>query len=104
MAVIAEGAGPAAALARARSRQRNRVRRLPLLPALLFTVVVTQVPFLLTIWYSLQSWNLLHPLTKHFTGLSNYQYIFTDPTFRTALLNTVVLTLVPVLLSLFIGL
>jgi pyruvate dehydrogenase E1 component len=24
-------------------------------------VVVTQVPFLLTVWYSLQSWNLLHP-------------------------------------------
>jgi sorbitol/mannitol transport system permease protein len=89
---------------RARERQRNRIRRYPLLPALVFTVVVTQVPFLLTIYYSLQSWNLLHPTTRHFAWFQNYQYIFTDPIFRTALLNTVILTLVPVLLSLLLGL
>lgn len=88
----------------ARDRRRNAVRRLPLLPALIFTVAVTQVPFLLTIWYSLQSWNLLHPTTKHFAGLDNYQYIVADSLARTALLNTVILTLAPVLLSLVIGL
>jgi sorbitol/mannitol transport system permease protein len=79
------------------------VRRLPLLPALIFTVVVTQVPFLLTIWYSLQSWNLLNPGSKHFVGLRNYQRIFSDSIFRTAVVNTVVLTAVPVMLSLVIG-
>jgi sorbitol/mannitol transport system permease protein len=87
-----------------RDTRRNRVRRIPLLPALVFTIVVTQFPFLLTIWYSLQSWNLLHPQTKHFTGLDNYKTIFTDTIFRTALLNTLIFTLVPVLLSLAIGL
>ena len=87
-----------------RDVRRNRVRRLPLLPALIFTIVVTQFPFLLTIWYSLQSWNLLHPTTKHFAGLDNYKTIFTDSLARTALLNTVILTLVPVLLSMAIGL
>ena len=80
------------------------MRRLPLLPALIFTIVVTQFPFLLTIWYSLQSWNLLHPTTKHFAGLDNYKTIATDSLARTALLNTVILTLVPVLLSMAIGL
>jgi len=88
----------------ARARRRNRIRRIPLLPALLFTIVVTQVPFILTVWYSFQSWSLLHPNTKHFAGLDNYKYIFTDPGFRTALLNTVILTVVPVLLSLAFGL
>jgi sorbitol/mannitol transport system permease protein len=87
-----------------RSVRRNRVRRLPLLPALTFTIVVTQIPFLLTIWYSLQSWNLLHPTTKHFAGLDNYKTIFSDTIFRTALVNTVILTLAPVLLSLLFGL
>ena len=87
-----------------RDMRRNRVRRLPLLPALIFTIVVTQFPFLLTIWYSLQSWNLLHPTTKHFAGLDNYKTIATDSLARTALLNTVILTLVPVLLSMAIGL
>jgi sorbitol/mannitol transport system permease protein len=105
MAAIADGrADPGAVLARARSRRRNRVRRLPLLPALLFTIVVTQVPFLLTIYYSLQSYNLYEPFARHFSGLHNYALIFADSIFRTALVNTVILTLVPVLLSLLLGL
>jgi sorbitol/mannitol transport system permease protein len=87
-----------------RAGRRNRIRRWPLLPALVFTIVVTQIPFLLTIWYSLQSWNLLHPTVKHFAGLDNYKTIFTDTIFRTAILNTVILTLAPVLLSLLFGL
>ena len=82
MAVIASRRGDAAAeLARARGRRRNRRRRIPLLPALVFTIVVTQIPFVLTIWYSLQSYNLYHPFTRHFTGLHNYTLIFTDAIF-----------------------
>ena len=105
MAVLANRRGDVAAeSARARDRRRNRRRRIPLLPALVFTIVVTQIPFVLTIWYSLQSYNLYHPFTRHFTGLHNYTLIFTDTIFRTALVNTVILTLVPVLLSLLLGL
>ena len=36
-------------------------RRAPLLPALIFMIVVTQLPFLLTLCYSPQSWNLVRP-------------------------------------------
>ncbi len=104
MTVVAEGSVAASRDAVRIATRRNRLRRLPLLPALLFTIVVTQIPFLLTIWYSLQSWNLLHPARKHFAGLKNYTVIFKDSIFRTALVNTVVLTLVPVLLSLLLGL
>ena len=42
-----------AAEVRAIQRRDKWRRRLPLLPALLFTIVVTQVPFLFSIWYSL---------------------------------------------------
>ena len=105
MAVVADRRGDAAiASAQARDRRRNRRRRIPLLPALLFTIVATQIPFLLTIYYSLQSYNLYNPFARHFAGLHNYTLIFTDPIFRTALVNTVILTLVPVLLSLLLGL
>src|SRR6266571_4576041 len=105
MAVLANRGGDAAVKwARARDRRRNRLRRIPLLPALVFTIVVTQIPFVLTIYYSLQSYNLYHPFTRHFAGLHNYTLIFTDTIFRTALVNTVILTLVPVLLSLLLGL
>ena len=34
-------------------------RRLPLLPALIFTIVLTQVPFVMSIWYSLTDWKVV---------------------------------------------
>ncbi|MBB5855006.1 carbohydrate ABC transporter permease [Amycolatopsis umgeniensis] len=79
-------------------------RRLPLLPALLFVVAVTQLPFVLTVFYSFQSWNLVRPGSRHFVGLQNYIDVFADSTFLGALLNTVVLTVVCVFFSLLLGL
>ena len=79
-------------------------RRLPLLPALIFVIAVTQLPFLLTVFYSFQSWNLVRPGSRHFVGLQNYIDVFTDTTFLVALLNTVVLTVVCVLVALLLGL
>jgi polyol transport system permease protein len=84
-------------------RRHGWLNRLPLLPAVLFVVVVTQIPFILTVWYSLQSWNLLHPGTKHFVGLRNYRTIFSDSIFRTAVGNTLLFTVAPVILSIVIG-
>jgi sorbitol/mannitol transport system permease protein len=79
-------------------------RRLPLLPALVFVIAVTQFPFLLTVFYSFQSWNLVRPGSRHFVGLRNYIDVFSDATFLVALLNTVVLTVVCVFVSLLLGL
>jgi sorbitol/mannitol transport system permease protein len=79
-------------------------RRSLILPAMLYTIVVTQIPFVITIWYSLQSWNLLRPGTRHFVGLANYGKVFGDAGFRTAIVNTVVFTASAVLVSLVIGL
>jgi sorbitol/mannitol transport system permease protein len=86
------------------AKRRNRQRRIPLLPALVFTVAVTQLPFVLTVWFSLHKWNLLHAGSPTFSGLHNYALIFQDEIFRTALLNTLILTVAPVLLSLLLGL
>ncbi|MFP5347108.1 MAG: carbohydrate ABC transporter permease [Actinomycetes bacterium] len=89
---------------RAAERREGWQRRQPLLPALLFTIVVTQLPFLVTLWYSLQSWNLVRPGSRHFVGLSNYGYVFTDSVFRQAALNTIIITGGCVLIALVIGL
>ena len=35
--------------------------RLPLLPALVFTVLLTQIPFVMNIWYSLTDWTIVPP-------------------------------------------
>jgi sorbitol/mannitol transport system permease protein len=87
-----------------RAKSQAFKRRLPLLPALFFVLAVTQLPFLLTVFYSFQSYNLVRPGSQHFVGLQNYADVFSDSTFLVALLNTVVLTVVCVLVSLLIGL
>ena len=79
-------------------------RRAPLLPALVFTIVVTQIPFILTLFYSLQSWNLVRPGSQEFVWFSNYVDVFTDSQFRQVALNTVVMTLGSVLIAVVLGL
>lgn len=80
------------------------MRRVPLLPAVVLVVVVTQVPFVMTIWYSLQDWNLLTSPKPHFVGLANYADIFSDSAFRNAAWNTVMMTGGAVLVSFVVGL
>jgi sorbitol/mannitol transport system permease protein len=83
----------------------HQIGRLLVLPALIFAVLVTQAPFLLTIWYSLQRWNLNRPERRAFVGLDNYVYLFTrDPAFLEAIRNTVVFVVGSVLASLVLGL
>lgn len=78
-------------------------RRLPLLPALIYVFIVTQIPFLLTIYYSFFSWNLLKPGSMHFTGLDNYATLITDGSIHTAVWNTVLLTVSVIAFSVIIG-
>ncbi len=78
-------------------------RRAPLLPALVFAIVVTQLPFLLTLWYSLQSWNLVRPGSQEFVGLSNYVDVFADSQFRGAALNTILITGACVVVAMLLG-
>lgn len=94
----------AAAAARRRERAEGWSRRAPLLPALLFVIVCTQIPFLLTIWYSLRSRNLLRPEGEEFVGLQNFADIFVDSTFRTAALNSIIITFGCVFAALILGL
>jgi sorbitol/mannitol transport system permease protein len=78
-------------------------RRLPLLPALLFTIVVTQVPFALSIYYSLTDWTVNPPSPRKFVGLANYRELIGDQFFREAAVTSVVMTVSAVLVSLLLG-
>jgi sorbitol/mannitol transport system permease protein len=78
-------------------------RRLPLLPALLFTIVVTQVPFVLNIYYSLTDWTVNPPTPRKFVGIDNYSRLVHDDFFRQAAVTSVVMTVSAVLISLLLG-
>jgi sorbitol/mannitol transport system permease protein len=87
-----------------RPGEKSWIRRVPLVPALVFIFVVTQLPFLLTLWYSFQKYNLNYPTApRDFPTLYNYHQIFADHIFRTAALNTVLLTAAPVILAVAFG-
>ncbi len=78
-------------------------RRAMLAPALIYTIVVTQIPFLVTLWYSLTSWNLLTGSGRRWVGLQNYIDFLEDSAFRSAAWHTVALTTLSVLLSMVLG-
>src|SRR3979411_1083287 len=74
-------------------------------PAVIYAIIATQLPFVLTIWYSLLRWNLLRPDSLAFAGIDNYLFVVTaDPVFWSALINTIILTVGSVILALVIGL
>jgi len=85
------------------SRRERWQRRLPLLPALVYTVLVTQIPFLVTLWYSFQSYFWNTPSPAHFNGLSNYKTVFTNAAFRGSLVRSVVMTVTAVIVAMILG-
>ncbi len=74
-------------------------------PALVFMIVLTQIPFLLAVWFSLHSWNLLVPSEGFpFVGVSNYITEFVgDPNFWPILGNTLQLVVGAIILALVGG-
>ena len=104
MSSIAGSGGMRVQTAASVARRDSWLRRLPLLPALVYVIVVTQIPFLLTIYYSFFSWNLLKPGSFKFAGLDNYARLLTDESIRIAVLNTLVLTVSVIGISVVLGL
>ncbi|HEU5293389.1 MAG TPA: sugar ABC transporter permease [Burkholderiaceae bacterium] len=76
----------------AERRQASR-----LLPRLLMTPAIGTlflwmiVPLGMTIYFSLIRYNLMQPGNEEFLGLANYEFFVTDPSFFTAVLNTLLL-------------
>jgi sorbitol/mannitol transport system permease protein len=95
---------PAPAVPTTTTQRDGWSRRIPLLPALVITLLLTQIPFVMTIWYSFQNWNLLNPGQRGFAGFDNYVATFTDSVFWKAIWNTAILTGGATILSIIVGL
>jgi sorbitol/mannitol transport system permease protein len=78
-------------------------RRLPLLPALLVMIVLTQVPFVMSVYYSLTDWTVVPPGPRDFVGLHNYGKLFSNSFFKDATVTSIQLTVFPVLGALVLG-
>ena len=78
-------------------------RRLPLLPALIIMILLTQVPFVMSIWYSLTDWKVVPPGPREFVGLENYRHLFDDAFFVDAVWVSIRMTVFPVLGAIVLG-
>lgn len=80
------------------------LRRILIWPAVIFVIIVTQIPLLYTLNFSLQRWNMNRPDRRGFIGLENYIDVITDNDFWTIIWNTGVLTGSVVLITFVLGL
>lgn len=90
-------------------RHGKRVRSLAIprtliWPAIVVAIILTQIPFLATIYFSTQRWNLLRPLDRGFVGFDNYIQVFTTGELGAAVRATATITGTSVFLSLVLGL
>ncbi|WP_130858986.1 carbohydrate ABC transporter permease [Gracilibacillus phocaeensis] len=77
--------------------------RIFLLPGVIVVAVVTQLPFLITIIFSLFRYNIQNPSQNGFAGISNFISVFQNPSFYSALLNLLVMTLASVVICAILG-
>jgi len=73
-----------------------------ILPNFIGFAILTLVPVITLFYMSFTDWNIFG--TSNFVGISNYTRLFTDQTFRTALLNTLYFTVFHVPLTLIAAL
>lgn len=86
------------------ARSAAWARRGPLLPALIFTIVMTQLPFVATLVISFMNWNAYYPDERSFAGVDNFRRVFTDQTIWDSVVTTIQLTVTVVVASVVLGL
>src|SRR3569623_1455219 len=84
------------------TRQTRTLARFMTAPSIIVLFVWMIVPLVLTLWYSLQRFNLQHPDRSGFVWFRNYYFFLTDPSFVQAIGNTLILV-VGVLLITVVG-
>lgn len=83
--------------------QMRATARAMMAPSVILLLVWMVVPLAATLYYSFQNYSLLNP-TVSFAGWSNYYYFLTDPAFGAALVNTILLVVGTLLITVVGGL
>jgi sorbitol/mannitol transport system permease protein len=88
---------------RSRTRRTRKAGALLLAPSVLLLAIWSIVPLLMTLWYSLEHYNLMSPGRVFFVGLRNYAFLFSDSSLRSAIENSVTLVASVLILSVVLG-
>ena len=77
--------------------------RLLLVPAVGSLFLWMIVPLVMTLYFSVIRYNLMEPGEHPFVGLENFRFFVTDPSFGTAILNTLLLLGSVILITVVLG-
>src|SRR4029077_16549328 len=85
------------------TRQTSSLARFMMAPSGLLLFIWMVVPLAFTLWFSFQQYNPLNPIRDGFIGLSNYALFFSNPAFFTAILNTLIIVVALLLITIIGG-
>jgi sorbitol/mannitol transport system permease protein len=72
-------------------------------PAVVTLFLWMIVPLLMTLYFSVIRYNLMQPENVGFIGLENFEYFVTDPSFGSAVMNTLILLGSVILITVLLG-
>src|SRR5262245_49051646 len=84
------------------TQQTRSLARFMMAPSVGLLFIWMAIPLAYTLWFSFQQYNPLNPIKDGFVGLSNYALFFSNPAFIQSIINTL-LIVVSVLLITVIG-
>jgi sorbitol/mannitol transport system permease protein len=85
------------------TRETRSIARLMMLPSVIVLFVWMIVPLVLTLYFSLQRYNLNYPERSGFVWFRNYYFFLTDPAFLQAIGNTLILVVGVLVLTVALG-
>lgn len=75
------------------TQNTRTLARFMMAPSVALLLIWMIVPLAMTLWFSFQNYNLLDPSNVSFAGLFNYRFFLSDPAFVTSIINTLLLVL-----------
>jgi sorbitol/mannitol transport system permease protein len=75
------------------TQQTRTLARLMMAPSVGLLLIWMAVPLALTLWFSFQQYNPLNPMRDGFVGFSNYLLFFHNPAFLWSILNTLLIVI-----------
>jgi len=81
------------------TKQTTAAARILVAPSVILLFLWMIVPLAMTLYFSVLRYSLLDPDNVSFAGLQNYSYFLSDPSFITALINTLVLVVSVLVIS-----
>jgi len=104
---LRDGTAPTPARPKAKlsegARAERRLGWLLCAPAVVIMVAVAAYPIIYSVWLSLQRYDLRFPDQAKFIGLENYGAVLSSPYWWAALRNTVIITIISVVIELVLG-